>query len=114
MIVVFYDRKNKRIVRSNQLFSTNVVAEVIQGDSQESSMLKEPLNKLLESDVYVGEDASETPTPAPGLLSWHTIQLGDVGYKSEKCPSYQNWDMHCMTSDLVFLDLEDEDHGKDS
>ena len=101
MIAVFWDRKNSRTVRSDQLFPTNCIAEVIQGDSQESDYLKEPLNKLFEPERVPGEGGGEYP----GLLSWHTIQIATLGYKSEKCPSYMNYDLQCLLSDLVFLEL---------
>jgi hypothetical protein len=92
---------------------TNVVAELIQGDSQESSMLKGSLSELLAADEYVDLEGKAPPIPAPGLLSWHKITLGEVGYKSDKCPAHMNWDLHCMQSDLIFLELVGDDGQND-
>ena len=36
----------------------------------------------------------------------HSIQIGEFGYKSKKCPKCTNRDLYCMYSDLVFLRLE--------
>lgn len=102
MIALFYDRKNRCIVRSDELVETKVIAEVIQGDSQETDLLVDPLSELMKFEID-GVKGSETVFP--GLLSWHTIMLGEIGYKSKDCPSYMNFDRYCMQSDLVFLEM---------
>lgn len=102
MIAIFYDRRNKLMVRSDQLVPTNCVAEVLQGDSQEGSYLNKPISELLEPEK--GRDA-EGEYEYPGALTWHTIQIATLGYKSESCPGYMNFDKQCSLSDLVFLEL---------
>ena len=109
MIAIFYDRKNGHIVRSDQLVPTDVIAEVLQGDSQEGSMLTEPISALLERDDIVGEDEDGNEivegAAAPGRLQWHTIQVGVLGYRSPHCPPHMNYDFSCLQSDLVFLEV---------
>lgn len=41
------------------------------------------------------------------LVDENEKPLGSIGYKSEKCPSYQNWDMWCNPHDLIFKQLVD-------
>jgi hypothetical protein len=100
--VLFWDRNNRRTVRSDQLFRINYVAEVIQGDPQERDMLKGDIADLMKWEKT--DDGDEYP----GLLAFHEIQVADLGYKSEKCPSHMNWDLHVHSRDLVFLELIDE------
>jgi hypothetical protein len=80
MIAVFYDRKNKREVFSYQLTAIRLVQHIMVVDA--------------------GEGVTN-PCVSEQLLS-------DIGYKSAGCPKHQNWDIHCLESDLVFLRLIDE------
>lgn len=84
MIALFYDRKNKCQVRSDELHLIKLVREVWCGNSQEPEE-KYPGTDHLQKDI-----------------------LGSIGYKSPKCPSYCNWDFWCNISDLVFIDLTEE------
>lgn len=102
MIAIFYDRKNRRVVRSDQLVQTSVVAEVIQGDSQDPP---ESFKDLEWEWVSFDESEGGGGTHLPGRLSWHTIQLGTLGYKSPNCPKHLNYDLYCSEADLVFLEL---------
>ncbi len=88
MIALFYDRKNKATVRSDQLVRINLVAALVQVEEQDSKNL-------------TWEELHEEE----GRLHFMPHQLGEVGYKSEDCAPYQNWDRFCMVSDLVFIDL---------
>lgn len=82
--VVFWDRKNKREVRSSQLMFTNVVQHYV-----------------------TCCDADDAPRPALEELSNTQQVIGEIGYKSESCPSYCNWDLYSMEVDLVFIRLEE-------
>ena len=86
MIAVFYDRKNKREVSSEQLVSINCVREIVVGDSDGYACRKiKPGQQLyLEKDL-----------------------VAELGYKSEDCPDYANWNLYTTTKDLVFLRLEE-------
>lgn len=78
MIVVFYDRKNRREVTNEQLMPIKLVREVWLGCSQDP-----------DQDCLVTED------------------VATLGYKSEECPNYKNWDLYCNYTDLIFLRLEE-------
>jgi len=98
MVALFYDRKNHCLVRSNELMQTRVIADVIQGDPQEQSMMDKPIDILMQQEDVDGHKF-------PGLLSWHKMTIGELGYKTAACPSYMNFDRHLMQSDLVFLEM---------
>jgi hypothetical protein len=79
MNVIFYDTKNKSEVASNQLMRINYVTDVFSKD----------------------RDDSDAP------VEFHTMQLGNIGWKSKTCHNSANWDMWTLESNLVFLRLED-------
>lgn len=78
MKVIFYDRTNKREVSNIELFRTNLVIEFLTQNSQESDI---------------------PPTH-------HAVQIAELSYRSEECPSYVNGDLYTSLNDLVFLRLE--------
>jgi hypothetical protein len=41
-------------------------------------------------------------------LYYQEEKIGTLGYKSENCPGYQNFDLFCNVEDLVFLDIQAE------
>ena len=88
MKAVFYDRKNKREVTSEQLMSANLIEEYLVVDSDGCA----PGTKYTPDtfDTYLAER-----------------KLGELAYKSEKCSSPYNWDLWTSTSELVFLRLEE-------
>lgn len=88
MDVVFYDRKNERKVRASELMLINLVEMRLVIDSEEYT-----------DGEWLGPDKH------PAYLKEH--KLGTLGYKSEKCPKYCNWDMWLLQSDLVYLRIED-------
>ena len=77
--VIFYDRKYDCEVSSEQLVFVNVQTDTISTDKND--------------DV-------------PEYRGYHTLQLGELGYKSEDCDDSRNWDRYLMVSDLVFLRFE--------
>lgn len=83
MDVIFYDRRNKREVKASQLFPINFIQKIVVADTDERKWVS---------------DLDE--------LSVIEKKLGEIGYKSDNCESYQNWDMWLMESELVFLRLE--------
>lgn len=103
MDVVFYDRKNRREVRLSQLVRINLQSEYLSGDSQDHPRSFDDLKP----DDVIDPKTGEAVGHCPGRLWFSPVIAGDVGYKSEKCPSYQNWDLYCLESDLVFLRLEE-------
>jgi hypothetical protein len=93
MIAVFYDRKNKCEVRSDQLMSINLMSLMSSyaGINCEGEKDGTPVSKLMDKELYKVTEV-----------------IGDVGYKSPKCADFHNWDFWCKLGDLVFLRLEDE------
>ncbi len=89
MIAVFYDRKNKQEVSSDQLMPINFVEYYAVAD-HEGERDGCPLSKMSNTELYVKE-----------------CQLGSIGYKSKNCHDYANWDLYLTESDLVFLRLEE-------
>lgn len=81
MKAIFYDKKNKREVSSDELMPTNVVRTIVGADDQ-----------------FFRDEDSRFPIEEV---------IGNLCYKTEECPSYQNWDKFLMETDLVFLRLED-------
>lgn len=79
MVVVFYDRKNQREVRSDELMPITLVQNVVRAEAGQN----------WKKNMWIDE-----------------LPLGTIGYRSAKCPSYQNWDLYLTESDLVFLRLE--------
>ena len=94
MIVLFYDRKNKRQVRSDQLMSINL-CESYAAVSDEGFGPGTPVKTL--TDKYGDE-----------CLVIATRILATIGYKSENCPKYCNWDLWTTINDLIFLNFEEE------
>lgn len=93
MIAVFYDRKNKCEVTSNKLTRIRLQSDYAAIDN-EGYPSGTPVHELI--DKYGKEHL---------LIATKTI--GEVGYKTENCPDYKNWDNWCMESDLIFLRLEE-------
>lgn len=88
MKAVFYDRKNKCEVSSDQLMSINLIEE------------------------YLVTDCDDSPAPGQPFSPEHTSyvkerRLGELGYKSKKCPKHSNWDFWTNTNELIFLRLEE-------
>lgn len=92
MRAVFYDRKNRQEVGSDQLMSIKLMESYAAVDDEGFSQ-GTPVKTLTEK---YGEDC----------LSIATRQIATLGYKSEKCPSYCNWDLWLNESDLVFLRMD--------
>jgi hypothetical protein len=88
MKAIFYDRKNKRQVSSDELMSINFVEVYMVSDSDE-----------LSSGKWMGDDIHP--------LYYKERQIANLGYKSEECKSYCNWDLSCRDEDLVFLRMEE-------
>ena len=43
----------------------------------------------------------------PGYKSKpYELQIGELGYKSKNCNPFEEWDLYCMYSDLIFLRFE--------
>lgn len=89
MKAIFYDRRNKRTVSSDQLVPTNFVEVYMVADSEE---------------YHSGEWQGQQKHP----LYYKERQIANLGYKSENCPSHCNWDLYCRDEDLVFLRMEIE------
>ena len=90
---VFYDRRHGREVRSSELCVTRLVVPLIAANPHD------PPTKF-EFDT----PESEYDTP----LMWsHDLVIGDLGYRSEDCPKFKNWDMDTSINDLVFLRFEE-------
>ena len=125
MKAIFYDRKNKRDVSSDELHSTKLIREIAVGDSQDESIptgrrlrpeTNEPYTKEeFETAVDRGHVVSlavdlewemwpEEKTPR--VLYLREDLISDLCYKSENCPSYCNWDLDTTINVLVFLRLE--------
>lgn len=88
MKAIFYDRKNKREVSSDQLMGTKLVEEyvVVDGDGYPNNTRFDPNNY----ESFIKERT-----------------IGELGYKSEKCDKIYNWDLWTNTNELVFLRLEE-------
>lgn len=126
--VVFYDRKNKREVKSSQLMFTNCVRTLVQCDDQElqfsdrrllydkrhkfsEPITEEQFNTMVEHgiiDIQISGPWSHLKQEKVVKYGYPVSeQIGNIAYKSENCPSYCNWDLYCMDTDLVFLRLEE-------
>lgn len=92
MRVIFYDRKNRREVSNEELMQTHVM-ESYAGVCDEGMRPGTPLKELT---AQYGED----------MVFISRRRVASLGYKSDKCPDYQNWDLMCDDSDLVFLRTE--------
>jgi len=78
MRAIFYDRKNQREVSNKELMFINYVVDLAKKDDKHSRK-----------------------------TFLHEHQIGELGYRSEKAHSFQNWDLTCMYTDLIFLRFED-------
>lgn len=131
MIAIFYDRKNKREVTSEQLQGTNYVETYAVGDDDDEyiptgrktcpgtfeSFTREQFDRAL-AEGHFNQRIFDMAEPDDGI-TWEKMkdemtprvlylrerQIADLHYKSENCPSHLNGDLHCMTSDLIFLRL---------
>lgn len=86
MIAVFYDRKNNRNVRSDQLGWTKVVETSLVVDAEERTHGEWQGRK--KEKAFLNEKL-----------------LANLCYKSPNCPASQNWDMCTSIEHLVFLNL---------
>lgn len=87
MIAVFYDRKNRCTVTSEQLMTINLCQSrlrVITAAAHGSEWQGRKKEK-----TFIDEE-----------------QVANLGYQSPKCPTSQNWDVYTTINDLVFLRLE--------
>jgi hypothetical protein len=90
---VFYDRSNKREVRSSQLCEVRVGVPLVAANPHD------PPDKF---EFHNPVDEYDHP------LMWsHNLILGEVGYRSDKCSEFMNFDTYTMLSDLVFLRFEE-------
>lgn len=80
MKAIFYDRNNECEVSSDQLVPINLTVDLVSNDKYD---------------------------PCKECEGFHTIQLGEYGYKSADCPKVQNWDKCATLKDLIFLRLEE-------
>lgn len=86
MKAVFYDRKNKREVINDQLMEINLRERYC----------------VIDAEEY--RSGKWDPSKHQGYIQER--QIASLGYKSEKCPSYCNWDLYLNPEDLIFLRLE--------
>ncbi len=90
--VVFYDKKNRGEVNSEDLMPINFVRQSV-----------------------VVEDERDVETGGPFYSE--DIVMGNIGYKADKADKYRNFDRYCMESDLVFIRFEemvyDSDKGEE-
>lgn len=92
MKAIFYDRKNKCEVSSEDIFKIDMYESYAVVDDEgfkPGTSVKEITDKY-----------------GANCLSFSRRIVGEFGYKSKKCPESNNWDNWCNTSDLVFLRLE--------
>jgi len=127
--VIFYDRKNNREVSNEQLMFINLVEYVAVGDKDDefvptgrriSPVTSESLSLDSFNEVqqaldpnFIGEDWNmwkEEKTPK--VLHLKEKLVSNLGYKSENCPNYQNWDLYTTIDSLVFLRFEDKNGRK--
>ena len=122
---VFYDRKNKREVTSEELHPTRYVQSIAVGDRDDAMqptgrkinpLTLEPFTREQFDQALLTEYFKDSGDPNPEWPSWSAEKtptvlylleelIADLCYKSEKCPQHQNWDLHTTLSDLVFLRL---------
>lgn len=126
MNVLFYDRKNKQQVNSNELLRINFVETYATVDADDTfivtgrrflplqleSITHEQYLEMEKTKDYENSFQCKLPTwdslkkeKTPMVIYHHERVISNVGYKSKKCPKHQNWDLHCHESDLIFLSL---------
>lgn len=125
MKAIFYDRKNKREVASDKIMRTRFVRYLATGDDEETvpsgrrmdpdsyeCLTEEEFNKFVDRGFIPTENKDDwknkwKPEYVAAYLHLSEELIADLCYKSEKCPEYNNWDLHTTLNDLVFLRLED-------
>lgn len=125
MIAIFYDRKNKREVTSEQLMPTKYVEYVATGDNDdliptgnrvhresleffskdefESAKSSGHFNQFDNKDPKWEEQLEEK---TPRIIYLREKLIADLCYKSENCPSHRNWDLYTTIENLLLLRLE--------
>jgi len=125
---IFYDRRNKREVSSDELVLTKLVQSIAVGDSDDEYVpTGRRLNKEWTGEPFTKEQFDEAKAAGhfdnnryEANITWESMEIettprvlylvnelmADLCYKSEKCPDYINGDIYTMTNDLVFLRLE--------
>ena len=125
---VFYDRKNKREITTNELMLTRLVQSVAVGDDDDDyvptgrrkhgpwggSFTEEGFYEAKKRGYFkqCGEDDTNVTWESlkhemtPTVLYLKEQQIADLCYKSDKCPDYINGDVYTTTNDLVFLRFE--------
>jgi hypothetical protein len=117
MIAIFYDRKNKRNVTSDELMKINLKQDIAVIDTDDDMVATgrrinpesfEPEYRPNEKDpdykIWVTWEEEKTP-----LKIYHREEsIAELGYKSEKCQKHCNWDLYTNLNDLVFLYLEEK------
>ena len=128
MKAIFYDRRNKREVTSEELFATKLVQYVATGDNDDEyiptgrrkekkwgeSFTEEQFERAKKDGHFkqCGQDDSEITWESlslemtPRVLYLTEQPVADLHYKSENCPSYINGDLYTTLNDLVFIRLE--------
>jgi len=97
MKAIFYDRKNKLEVTSEQLKPIKLVRNQLCYDHDHEGAL---------DSLPPGADMSQGDPRLEGFYV-RSEPVAELGYRSEKCPTYVNWDLSCNLSDLVFLKLDE-------
>lgn len=120
MLVIFYDRRNRREVRSDQLMSIGLYEHILVGDPSESKATGRRIDpstgQALTAEQHLDLNDGRCfwdwdPEMAPGPAILRERLLANIGYKSATCPSYQNWDLYCQEQDLVFVRLHEPEVG---
>jgi hypothetical protein len=129
MKAIFYDRKNKREVSSEELMSINFTQTFATVDSDDATVPTgrricpesgERMNFTQFADAFASGhfDQLAFVNHTPDWYSWEEEknplalfqseqQISSLGYKDDVCPDYLNWNLHCNLQDLIFLRLED-------
>lgn len=94
MKVIFYDKRNRQEISSDQLIKINLRETKLSIDNQ-GYQDGTPLQTLMDN---FGKDS----------IKIYSDQIGSIGYKSKICPGHMNWDRWLNESDLIFLRLESE------
>ncbi len=126
MIALFYDKKNKRQVTSDQLMKINYVENYATIDTDGEyvntgrkilpnsfeAITLDQYNRIKKDKYYEESFQCELPKwddleneKTPIVVYAHERVVSNIGYKSEKCPKHANWDLHCLESDLIFLNF---------
>ncbi len=126
MKAVFYDRKNKREVSSEELKATRLVKSIAIGDDDDEKVptgrrlskhgtpfTKEQFDDSKEKGHFkqCGYDLEPTWESfkierTPFVLHLVDEVIADLFYRSPECPKHINGDLYTTVNDLVFLRLE--------